>query len=187
MKLKGIVLDKYKMVYWYLPKTCCTALKTHFAKDLGLTIPYRDGTEMDIHGQDIGFTFTEEVIQEYYNFAYVRNPFDRVMSLYSQKILSPVDRKVFPETYFYRDMPFELFLDGIINIPQKERHYMPQSAMLPEGIHIHKVETDLFLKFITPANISKAVNHWTPETKEKAYEFYKNDFIRFGYHYHKHL
>ena len=112
MKPRGIVLHDKKMVYWYLPKTACTALKTFFANYLNLKIPFKNGDEMDIHGQDIGFEFTESVIEGYYNFAYVRNPFDRVMSLYSQKIIDKVDRKVFPdENIFYKGMPFEKFLD----------------------------------------------------------------------------
>lgn len=187
MKLKGIVLHDKKMVYWYLPKTSCTTLKTYFAKELGLTIPYKNGDEMDIHGQDIGFVFTLDVIDSYYNFAYVRNPFDRVMSLYSQKIAKSVDRKVFPdEDIFYQGMPFNEFLDAIIEIPIKERHYIPQSSMLPQGIHIHKMENDLFLKMLKPLNVSEPMNEWTHETREKAYQFYKQDFIRFGYYYNKH-
>jgi hypothetical protein len=187
MKLKGIVLHKKNMVYWYLPKTCCTTLKTYFANELGLKIPYKTGTEMDIHGQDIGFTFTEEVIDMYYNFAYVRNPFDRVMSLYSQKILNKVDRKVFPnEDIFKLNMPFEEFLDAIISIENKERHYIPQSEMLPQGVHYHHMENDLFLKMLKPLNVSNPINLWTSKTKEKAYQFYKQDFIRFNYYYNKH-
>jgi len=187
MKNRGIVLAEQRMVYWYLPKTCCTTLKTYFAKELGLTIPYKNGNEMDIHGQDIGFKFTEEVIDKYYNFAYVRNPFDRVMSLYSQKIYDSVDRKVFPDKdIFFQGMPFKEFLYAIINIEEKERHYLPQSQMLQQGIHIHKMETDLFLKFLNPLNVSRSINLWTPETKDMAYEFYKQDFIRFNYYPNKH-
>jgi hypothetical protein len=186
MKLRGIVLHKRKMVYWYLPKTCCTALKTYFANELGLKIPFKNGDEMDIHGQDIGFEFTENVIEGYYNFAYVRNPFDRVISLYSQKINTEnVDRKVFPdENIFYSFMPFDEFVHAIINIPNKERHYIPQSELLPKGIYHHKMESDLFLKMIKPLNVSKKLNLYDNETLDLVYNFYKNDFIRFGYYYH---
>lgn len=185
MKLKGIVLDHKKMVYWYLPKTSCTTLKTYFANELKLNIPYKNGDEMDIHGQEIGFKFTEKVIEDYYNFAYVRNPFDRIMSLYSQKIYKSIDKKVFPqEDIFYIGMPFEKFIDAIINIEVQERHYTPQSKLLPTGIYVHKMEGDLFLKMLKPLNVSEKLNLWTEDTKEKVYQFYKEDFIRFNYHYH---
>jgi hypothetical protein len=188
MTPRGIIIHDKKLVYWYLPKTCCTALKTYFANYLNLKIPFKNGNEMDIHGQNIGFEFTEKVIDGYYNFAYVRNPFDRIMSLYSQKIRDGVDRKVFPdESLFYKGMPFQLFVDRIIEIPEKERHYMLQSDMILKGVHVHKIEGDLFLKFVKPLNVSEHLNLWTNETKDKIYEFYKEDFIRFGYYYFKHL
>lgn len=184
--LKGIVLHHRKMVYWYLPKTACTTLKTYFARELGLHIPYRDGTEMDIHGQDIGFEFTEKVIPEYFNFAYVRNPFERFLSLYNQKIATKVDRKVFPdEKLFTQGMDFELFLDTCISIEHKERHYIPQSDLLPDCVHTYKMERDLFLKMLQPLNISSRIDRWTPETKKKAYRFYMKDFIRYGYHFNE--
>jgi hypothetical protein len=185
MELKGIILHDKKMVYWYLPKTCCTSLKTYFANQLGLQIPFKNGDEMDIHGQDIGFEFTTKVIDDYYNFAYVRHPFDRIMSLYSQKIYKVVDRKVFPDKMkFYVGMRFDIFLDNIISMEEPERHYIPQSTLLHNtGIHIHKMEGDLFLKLINPLNVSEKLDLWTKETKEKAYQFYKEDFIRYNYHY----
>ena len=172
------------MVYWYLPKTSCTTMKWYFANHLGLVVPKRDGTDLDIHGQDIGFEFTEDVIDGMYNWAYVRNPFDRISSLYSQKIHKNVDRKVFPdENIFYKGMPFEEFIDAIITIENKERHYIPQSEMLDMGIYTHKMENDLFLRMLKPRNVSEKLDVWTKETKHKAFKFYKNDFIRFGYHY----
>lgn len=187
MKQLGIVLHKRKMVYWYLPKVACTTLKTYFANELGLVIPYKNGTEMDIHGQDIGFVLTDTIIDDYYNFALVRNPYDRVMSLYSQKIYKEVDRKVFPdEDIFYVGMPFNLFLERIAKIKDKERHYKPQSEMLHYAIHIHKMENNLFLRMLKPLNVSEPINFWTPETRQMAYELYRQDFIRFDYSPHRH-
>jgi hypothetical protein len=187
MKSRGIIIESKKMVYWYLPKTCCTTLKTYFAHELGLNIPYKNGNEMDIHGQEIGFQFTEEVLAGYYNFAYVRHPFDRIMSLYSQKIFDSVDRKVFPDTdKFYAGMPFNQFLEAIASMPNKERHYKPQSEMIHQGVHIHKMENDLFLRMLKPLNVSQSLTFWTPETKNLAYDIYEQDFIRFNYYPSKH-
>jgi hypothetical protein len=182
MKPRGIIIEPKKMVYFYLPKTSCTTLKTFFADLLDLEIPIKDGTEMDIHGQEIGFDYTHVPLEGYYNFAYVRNPFDRLMSCYSQKIYKSVDRKVFPQTdMFYTGMEFEVFIDTILSIKDKERHYMLHSELLPEGVITHKMEGDLFLKFLEPLNVSEKINLWTTELKEKVYEHYRNDFIRFGY------
>lgn len=182
MKALGIIIEQYKSVYWYLPKTSCTALKTYFAGVMGLKIPYRDGSEMDIHGQDIGFQFTDKVLEGYYNFAYVRNPYDRLMSCYSQKIYKKVDRKVFPDEKYQTGMDFDLWLDYIINEEKPERHYRKHSDFLPDGVDTHQMENDLFLMFcVEPKNVSDKLNLWTPETKEKVYNHYKNDFIRFGY------
>lgn len=183
MKARGIVLNDRKMVYWYLPKTACTTLKNYFAVELGLTIPFRDGTAMDIHGQDIGFEFTEQVIPEYYNWAYVRNPYDRISSLYSQKIVTEkVDRKVFPDgNKFYSYMSFEKFVKEIISIENPERHYILQSKLLPNGVHFHKLEGDLFLKMIKPKNTSRELFVYDDVTKELVYKHYEQDFIRFGY------
>ena len=81
-------------------------------------------------------------------------------------------------------MPFEKFIDAIINIEVQERHYTPQSKLLPTGIYVHKMEGDLFLKMLKPLNVSEKLNLWTEGTKEKVYQFYKEDFIRFNYYYH---
>ena len=183
MKLKGIVIHPLKCVYWYLPKTCCTTMKWLIASLLNLKVPYRDGSDMDIHGQDIGFEFTEELVPEYYNFAFVRNPFDRIVSLYSQKIHTEnVDRKVFPdEDLFYSYMPFEEFLDKIIAKEDKERHYMLQSYMLHKDINVHRIEDVEWLKYIKPKNTSAKLDVLTTETKIKIFNHYKEDFTRFGY------
>lgn len=90
----GIVLARYRAVYIPIPKVACTSLKTVFAGVLDL--------QGDVHR---GMAWPEVRLDELvtnldglFVFAFVRNPWDRLLSCYRSKI-DPAR----PDSAFYRD------------------------------------------------------------------------------------
>ena len=80
-----IVLHRYKAVYFPIPKVACSSV-TKFCANL---LDMKEGPDTDIHklyypSLDVNKTGR---CDRYFKFAFVRNPWDRVLSCYSNKIL----------------------------------------------------------------------------------------------------
>lgn len=185
----GIVLHPLKMVYWYIPKVACTTLKTYFADRCGL--PYDKSDPMSVH--DYCWNHWEKVskpIPEYFNFAYVRNPFNKLESLYWDKIVNNYSELVFERFGgFYKNMPFDKFCERIIKISHKKAdiHFMPQSFLIPQDVNIFFLEIDLLPKILNASNESHKikkdylVESMSEDLFDSVFEdYYQIDFDRFG-------
>lgn len=142
-RVRGIVSHKYKFIYFYIPKVASTTLK----KDLAKTLFHRDINER-VHM----FCFDEVIdiqsgeYEDYFKFALVRNPWDRLLSCYSDKILhTNVTNDEFKngvfrryvrryKDLFYMGMPFDEFIRVISNIPDEkaERHFRSQYVYITD-------------------------------------------------------
>lgn len=167
--MPGLVFHKDKIVYWFVPKNACTTLKKFFADNAGLQ--YRD-----VHNAP--FERTNVIISEYYNFAIVRHPVDRLWSLYKDK-LKPDGRNDRYHTngvqnivlakyrIFHKDMTFDEFVDAIISIQNPDDHFGLQTGQIPKGVDIHKFEETLLLKVLPKKNVSQPRGYISPETIQK--------------------
>jgi hypothetical protein len=186
--MPGIVIASKKLVYWPVPKNACTTLKKYFATLEGLT--YSDNES--VHGA--AFRYTEHVLPDYLNFAYCRNPYNRLVSLYKQKILpkpindslhiNGVQRIVFARhmDMFRGGMSFPEFVDSICRITDPDPHFDLQTSQIPPGIVVYKVETDLFLRTLEVHNPSRQVDvPFDGHTHSRIVKHYLPDYIRFGY------
>lgn len=85
----NILLEKYKAIYFLIPKVASSSLKKIFAEELGLEIISKR-IEDDIHF--VNFPFVDKArmdkYQDYFKFTFVRNPWDRIVSCYKNKIKS---------------------------------------------------------------------------------------------------
>jgi len=133
----NIVMHERKAIYFTFPKVASSSIKKVIAKDLGL---YRGA---DIH--DLGYpTIPHQYLKRckgYFKFAFVRNPWDRMVSCYSNKILKDPD---FTEgeyekgiykywakyNLFYAGMSFPAFVDAVCQIPDSEAdiHFRCQAS-----------------------------------------------------------
>jgi hypothetical protein len=153
--VKYIISDEYKFVYMVVQKVACSSVKTALMSLFDLdTGPYEtvrtDGSRglrvhklFDDSGYQIGKQqFTGELeskYRDYFKFAFVRNPWDRLVSCYSQKLLdvrkdsmgqksnlSPSIRGI--ELYY--GMPFNEFVQAVHVIPDEKAniHFRSQCA-----------------------------------------------------------
>lgn len=148
MKLKnGIVIDKLKCVYWYIPKNACTSFKTFFGRIVGADFdPNTRNPERNAHGIEFKMIYPSEAARYsgYLHFAVVRDPLRRLYSLYRNKIHpdkrntahceNGVEKYVFGrwKNRFWGDMEFWEFAEAIAEIPTQDAdpHFAPQYLLL---------------------------------------------------------
>lgn len=141
------VVDEKKLVYISIPKVACTSIKNAI-----LTTPdpmSQHSDAMDIHHRAERFhrfRLTAEQ-QKYFKFAFVRSPFDRLVSCYEDKVRRPVQhtgRYYFATRYntvllqrlfggqFHPNMTFGEFVKLVHRIPDRfaDGHFRSQYSML---------------------------------------------------------
>ncbi len=140
-KNSAIISQKYHFLYFYIPKVASTSIK----KSLAHTLYGRD-IENRVHSYcfDEVIDITGEEYGSYFKFSFVRNPWDRVVSCYCDKILhkdftnykykNGVYRKFIHRygTRFRMGMSFERFIEIICNLQDTEsdRHFRSQHTYI---------------------------------------------------------
>ncbi len=125
---KKHLLTKYNAIYFKIPKVANTSLRSTFRKvtDLKL-LPYKR-------------SLNEKEYDRFFKFSFVRNPFDRLVSCYAEKIIghktpygeNQIDATFFRYNKFYSDMPFEEFVKAVCSIPDEiaDFHFRSQYKSL---------------------------------------------------------
>eukprot|EP00057_Strongylocentrotus_purpuratus_P004785 XP_003729447.1 PREDICTED: carbohydrate sulfotransferase 11 [Strongylocentrotus purpuratus] len=100
-----LVIDKYRLLYCYVPKVGCTSWKQLFLVAYGIvdikerqrSMHKESNSAFKTPGQ-LEQTEANQKLQDYTNFLFVRNPFSRLLSAYRQKMdgRNPQDRKQCP-------------------------------------------------------------------------------------------
>ncbi len=126
-----IVVDKYRAIYFLIPKVACSSLKAFCADLLNINIPEKHTPHK------IKFPYLSKAdisnYQNYFKFCFVRNPWDRVVSCYRSKIKTKEDltynkedivngvyRNFIKYGLFRADMPFDEFVQAIASIPDAD-------------------------------------------------------------------
>ncbi|MFB6246731.1 MAG: sulfotransferase family protein [Candidatus Pacearchaeota archaeon] len=123
------VIDDWKVVFFYLPKNANTSLKRAIYKKL-----YGRDTK-SLHKNFPKTRFRSPNKKGYFKFVIVRNPYDRLVSAYKNKIVSPGQTGVInSQKELYRDMPFKDFVKAICRTPDSklDRHFRPQSWFIKD-------------------------------------------------------
>ena len=151
---KYIVSDEYRFVYFVVQKVACTSIKTALAPLFDLDTSRADARREDanphfiIHRifQDSGYQIGRDELlaspryDDYFKFAFVRNPWDRLVSCYLDKIAGThksgnIGFSTFPE--IRKGMPFAEFVRAVHAIPDTEAnsHFRSQHVSLldPDG------------------------------------------------------
>ncbi len=150
---KFFVFEDLKLAYLELPKVACTSIKTTIGRSYGIS----PANAMDIHEhpswhQHLGLL--NGVHRSYYTFAFVRNPFERLVSCYRDKVIYSGSNEIYSTPYFQQyyyfpipaNIPFSEFVERVARIPDclADRHFKSQSAFL---YHQGKLLVDYVGKF----------------------------------------
>jgi hypothetical protein len=144
----NILLRDASAVYFWVPKVACSTFKKVCADYLSLAVDGNDVAET-IHHLDFPYVKKYQVraeCQNLYTFAFVRNPWDRLVSCYNDKICDEADHiyerhenrfvKYLRNIEGYRPgMTFEDFVNAIVQIPnhRAEGHLRSQASFLSDA------------------------------------------------------
>lgn len=152
---KYIISDKARFVYFVVPKVACSSIKTAllalFDLEAAGPVDEDDAPDLDVHRLFAGSGYQinknqlarrmdRGKLREHFKFAFVRNPWDRLVSCYSDKVMdarrageSPF-RHVSSESgsRLYRGMPFAEFVETVCEIPDEESnmHFVSQHRIV---------------------------------------------------------
>ncbi len=146
-KLRGraqagsIALHQYKAIYFPIPKVACSSIMSSCATVLGI----QEGPDTDIHRLYFPSVSADEIYKysDYFKFAFVRNPWDRLLSCYVDKIkadpnlnngryINGVARSFSRYNQFHAGMSYEEFVDVILEWPDEtaNHHFKSQYTFL---------------------------------------------------------
>lgn len=142
----AVYLRQYRAVYIEVPKVACSSLKIAFANLLGTSLTDADG---DPHRTAFPVPPASDdscgaLYPGLYTFGFVRNPWDRLVSCYRDKILGEVGGFTHMDPtrgvaacladfdVFTPQMSFESFVEAVASIPdgQADGHFRSQYTFL---------------------------------------------------------
>jgi chondroitin 4-sulfotransferase 11 len=132
---ENIRIDSCKAIYFPIPKVACSSLKSVCSEILVLE---KEKSRQDENVHYIQFSSVSKKdfygpYRHYFKFGFVRNPWDRIISLYQNKMIEAADeqRMQFRRKFlaslkkhqkFWMGMSFEAFVEAIAQIPDLEAH-----------------------------------------------------------------
>ena len=210
-----VVLPDYQIAYLSIPKVACSSIRYALA---GLVF----GRELDPYGRDKDLRIHEDVFigkplksiarnhDHYFKFTFVRNPWDRLLSCYNDKIKNP-ERRTPKMIYqgFEAGMTFAEFIERAYQIPdhQADEHICSQvgrityqGRLLPNFVgHFETLTEDWQqLKGILAPRLKRALpdlphtnktihlpyqRYYNRRLEHMVGERYKGDIERFGYQF----
>lgn len=132
-----IVAPSFRLIYIILPKCACTTIKAHLC-NLDPNIPLAiDGDAKNLRGtfravtRQVSMRTLHNRFQGYTIFTFLRDPMDRLVSLYRDKVA----RDLYPAYKKYgltAGMPFCRFVESICAIPDSKAddHFRSQYSMI---------------------------------------------------------
>jgi chondroitin 4-sulfotransferase 11 len=145
-EIEYIALERYAAVYIEIPKVACTSIKTALAGLLGVNLADTDGNPHEACWPQprVAPAYSGPRFPGLFSFAFVRDPWDRLVSCYRDKIRGEVDGYTFftirPGVAnclarfdaFVAGMSFEDFVHAVAGIPDDDAdpHFRSQHTFV---------------------------------------------------------
>lgn len=193
---KAIIISKNKAIYFPIEKVATRTLYDTFNRER----PIKFARKKNFYKK----------YKNYFKFAFVRNPYSRLVSCYRDKILSKEDQEMVIKNGFYRNMPFDDFVREVSLTPdiRADQHIKSQSfslldrnnnLLVDEVFKFEDLEKDIGkvckkINMPIPEKIGHKnrshdkknpnknyMDYYTLETKKLVQKRYRKDFELFGY------
>ena len=145
-KIDSILLERYGAVYIETPKVACTSIKTAIAGvlDISLAETHGDPHQVCWPTPDQAHSRSGPLFPGLFAFAFVRNPWDRLVSCYRDKVRGEVDGHTHFTSRpgvanclarfdaFFAGMSFDEFILAVESIPDEEadEHFRSQHTFV---------------------------------------------------------
>lgn len=211
-----IISPNNRFVYTYIPKVACSSLKMAMAPHFGVDVNISDSAKENVFNDLASFEamhasnwpmvpkhmLLSDQTWDYLKFAIVRNPWDRLVSCYKNKILSAGDTNDFYENgvhralvknygdLFYKEMTFDDFAQAVCDIPDEiaEDHFRSQHTFVTHRDqlivdHIGKLENidEEWAYICANINIDNKLENINVSSKsgtKRTYKDYYSDELR---------
>lgn len=204
-----IASAKNRFIYTFIPKVACSSLKMALAPHFGVDVSISDAAKKNVFDDLASFEamhaarwpivpkhlLLADETWDYMKFAIVRNPWDRLVSCYKNKILSSGETNDFYENGVHRalvknygdlfdqSMTFEQFANVVCDIPDNiaEDHFRSQHTFVTHRgqvivDHIGKLENidNEWAYICANINIDNKLENINASSKPSAADAYKD-------------
>ena len=199
IKWPWILIPEYKVAYCYHSKAACTSIVASLSEATGrnTVVPHK---AFQGHRLSMIDFWKMSIPEDYFTFTFVRNPFDRLVSCYEDRVIRKKGRG-FPRE-FNSKMSFRDFILGVQIIFPGNAHIHPywnwmidcKGMLFPDFVgSVETMDEDWDklrkvcpiklpdLRMLNKTNHKNYKSYYTPKTREIVTRLYSDDLILFGY------
>ena len=191
--------DEFKINYWGIPKCANTSTKASFFRLDESLIKQKNRQKIVHDPRHVKFISQEEALSNgYFNFSYIRHPYERFISMYRDQGLRRPLKKIF-SIEDHKNITVDNFIDKVFSkwptdtpgtnyhIASMSSYLCDNSKVLIDNVYqdygsVTKILEEYDLKIYKKNETDKSIPiNLNDEQKERVYQRYVKDFEFFGF------